>query len=66
MNRDFIEHNIYLRHDGAIVWESVLEREVAEPDLSRILVLVGVHSLDERIDWYKVWKEFDQGGRYEH
>lgn len=56
---DMIEGAVYVRADGAIVWESILEKRVSPAPLKRILDLVADHIGEAgAIDWAEVRREF--------
>ena len=56
-----VEENIWIRNDGTIVYESILEKWkwITAEELKRILILVGdnIHN-EKEIDWASVWREF--------
>ncbi len=59
--KDLVERYVCVREDGAIKWESVLEKQVGRQELRRLLDIVADHVVEEggkeRIDWVGVWKE---------
>ena len=66
--RELIESNIYIREsDGAIVHQSILDREFPMTVLGWIMTLIEDHieyvdnpDDEEVIDWVEVWKEYDR------
>ena len=45
---DVIQQNIYVREDGAIVWQSILDKYIGPDTLKRILALTQDHVVNER------------------
>ena len=60
---DLVERCIYLRRDGAIVWESILDKHVDRGRLKHILALVADNSNEERLDWNGVWDDLKAEGK---
>jgi hypothetical protein len=51
---------IYLRLDGAIVWESILDAYIGCENRKRILILVEDNIVGDAIDWAGVWKDYKE------
>ena len=54
--REHVERLVFVRPDGAIVWESILDGYLGPVRRTRLLNIVADNiTNDDRIDWKGVW-----------